>query len=77
MTETIHRFDYGGAEYELDHLGIERPETQWGEFAIYSDGSQVAEFAIEEAMLKPEFRPASLPPTSELEMLAVEALTTP
>ena len=74
MTETILTYEAGGETYEIDHLGIGRG-FQWGEFAVYCDGMQVAEFAIEESALKPEFRPATLPvPDQELIRLAREAV---
>lgn len=82
INETIATFKQGGKTYEIDHLGIARPSDtcplghgQWGEFAVYCDGKQVAEFAIEESALKPEFRPAELPVTNEeLIELAKQAL---
>jgi hypothetical protein len=83
-TETILTYEADGLTYEIDHLGIGRPggshdldHGQWGEFAVYCDGEQVAEFAIEESILKPEFRPAELPVTDEeLIRLAKEAVET-
>lgn len=74
-TETIATYHLGGVKYEIDHLGILHPDTQWGEFAVYADGEQVAEFAIEESGLKPEFRPLGLPVArDELVRLAREAV---
>jgi hypothetical protein len=61
--ETIAVYDDGGGTYEIDHLGINCPETQWGNFAVYRDGEMVAEFCIPESSLQPEYRPAGLPVT--------------
>jgi hypothetical protein len=72
--ETIATFTHDGKLYEIDHLGIGCP-PQWGEFAVYCDGVQITDFAIEESMLKPEHRPAELPVTTEqLIRLAREAV---
>jgi hypothetical protein len=74
-TETILTYESGGLTYEIDHLGIGRPETQWGAFAVYQNGVQVSEFWIQEAGLKAEDRPAELPVTDEeLIRLAKEAV---
>lgn len=62
--ETIAAYDDGGRHYEIDHLGIGYPETQWGNFAVYCGGEMVAEFCIPESSLKPEYRPAELPVTT-------------
>jgi hypothetical protein len=73
--ETIATYTNGGQTFEIDHLGIGFADTQWGEFVVYRDGRQIAEFAIEESALKPEFRPAELPVTTdELIRLAREAV---
>ncbi len=82
-SETIATYETDGKTYEIDHLGIGRPggthdldHGQWGEFAVYCDGKQVASFAIEESGLKPEYRPAALPVSDdELIRLAREAVT--
>lgn len=71
--ETIATFEHEGSVYEIDHLGIGYPDTQWGNFAIYCDGEMVAEFCIPESALNPEFRP-ELPTTDELIDLAKGAL---
>lgn len=63
--ETIAVYQDGGRRYEIDHLGIGYPETQWGNFAVYRDGEMVAEFAIDDSMLAPEYRPAELTVTTE------------
>ena len=72
VNETIATYQLGGKTYEIDHLGIGRPggthdldHGQWGEFAVYCDGQMVGAFDIPEAALKPEFRPAELPVTTE------------
>jgi hypothetical protein len=62
--ETIVTYEDGGDTYEIDHLGIGYPETQWGNFAVYRRGEMVAEFCIPESSLKPEYRPAELPVTT-------------
>jgi hypothetical protein len=62
--ETIAVYDDIGGTYEIDHLGINYPETQWGNFAVYHDGEMVAEFCIPESSLKLEYRPAELPVTT-------------
>lgn len=82
INETIATYKDGGKTYEIDHLGIGRPggthdldHGQWGEFTVYCNGVQVGEFAIDEACLKPEFRPAELPVTNdELIELAKQAV---
>lgn len=58
--ETVATFTRDGATHEIDHLGICR-DSQWGQFAIYRDGEQVGEFAIEESFLKREHRNVDLP----------------
>jgi hypothetical protein len=59
--ETIATFTGDdGNTYEIDHLGIGYPDTQWGNFAVYRDGEMVEEFCIPEHGLKPEFRPAAV-----------------
>jgi hypothetical protein len=63
--ETIATYALGGKTYEIDHLGVGFPDTQWGEFVVYCNGEQVSAFAIEESMLKPEFRPAELPVSND------------
>jgi hypothetical protein len=69
-TETIATYEDGGAIYEIDHLGILH-DSQWGEFAVYRAGQHVATFSIAESMLKPEFRPETMPvTTAELIALA-------
>jgi hypothetical protein len=73
-TEIVASYRQDGETYEIDHLGICRPD-QWGWFAVYRGSEQVAEFAIEESMLQSEFRPAGLPVSgSELIRLAREAV---
>ena len=82
VNETITTYQLGGRTYEIDHLGIAGAENfaagslsdQWGEFAVYREGEQVAEFAIPESAVKPEYRPDSLPADAELIRLAREAV---
>jgi hypothetical protein len=71
-TETVATWNDGSHTYEIDHLGIGNPggtheldHGQWGEFNVWRNGECIAEFAIEESALKPEFRPAELPVTTE------------
>ena len=74
-TETVVSFTHGGESYEVDHLGICRPDTQWGEFAVYRSGCQVGEFALPEAMLRTEFQPKQLPVSdAELTEMAIRQL---
>lgn len=73
-TETVATFERDGDTYEIDHLGICRPE-QHGEFAVYRAGDSVAEFAVRDmALFKPGHRQEHLPATSELIELAVAAI---
>lgn len=65
-TETIITYEDGGQTYEIDHLGIGRPETQRGNFAVYRDGDMVAEFCLPWFGLKREFQPDNLPSDEEL-----------
>ena len=76
-TETVTTYRSGDQTYEIDHLGICHPETQWGEFAVYRDGEQLAEFAIPGRPGAFEYWPPAacvLPPHSELVRLAREAV---
>ena len=59
--ETVAVFEHDGSTYEIDHLGI-GSGSQWGEFAVYCDGEEVAEFAIAESVLRPGWRPAGRSP---------------
>lgn len=74
MSEIVATFEHNGDPHEIDHLGIERPETQWGEYAIYCQGQQVGEFALPKSILKAEHRNNDLPPTDALIVLAYAAL---
>ena len=72
---TVAAFEHDGSTYEIDHLGT-GPGSQWGEFAVYRDGGEVAEFAIAESVLRPGSRPAGLPVSAdELVRLARQALS--
>jgi hypothetical protein len=74
MNETVVEYvDDKGDSFGVDHLGIGHPETQWGEFAVYRNGVQLAEFAVPDAALKPEFR-KGLPSLGELVELAKQAV---
>lgn len=64
--ETVATYQHDGQTYEIDHLGVVAGEfDQWGEFSVFCGDRQVGCFAIPEAMLKPEFRPAELPATDD------------
>jgi hypothetical protein len=63
-TETVASYQQDGETYEIDHLDICRPD-QWGWFAVYRGSEQVAEFAIEESMLRTAYRPVKLPVSSD------------
>lgn len=71
--ETIITYRNGGQEFEIDHLGV-AVDAQWGDFAVYRDGTQLAEFSIPASALRPEYRPDSLPADDELIRLAREAV---
>ena len=73
--ETVAAFEHDGSSYEIDHLGL-GPGSQWGEFAVYCDGEEVAEFAIAGPVLRPGPGPAGLPVSAdELVRLARQALS--
>ncbi len=72
---TVAAFEHDGGTYEIDHLGL-GPGSQWGEFAVYCDGEEVAEFAIAGPVRRPGSRPAGLPVCAdELVRLARQALS--
>ena len=72
--QTVAAFEHDGSSYEIDHLGI-GSGSQWGEFAVYRDGEEVAEFTLAEPVLRPGSRPAGLPVSAgELVRLARQAL---
>ena len=73
--ETVASFEHDGSTYEIDHLGI-GSGSQWGEFEVYCDGEEVAEFTLAELVLRPGSRPAGLPVSAdELVRLARQALS--
>jgi hypothetical protein len=73
--ETVAAFEYDGSSYEIDHLGI-GSGSQWGEFVVYRDGEEAAEFTLAESVLRPRSRPAGLPVSAdELIWLARQALS--
>jgi hypothetical protein len=73
--ETVASFEHDGSTYEIDHLGI-GSGSQWGEFEVYCDGEEVAEFTLAESALRPGSRPAGLPVSAdELVRLARQALS--
>ena len=73
--ETVASFEHDGSTYEIDHLGIGFG-SQWGEFEVYCDGEEVAEFTLAESALRPGSRPAGLPVSAgELVRLARQALS--
>ena len=72
---TVAAFEHDGGTYEIDHLGI-GSGSQWGEFEVYCDGEEVAEFTLAESVLRPGSRPAGLPVSAdELVRLARQALS--
>ena len=72
--ETVASFEHDGSTYEIDHLGI-GSGSRWGEFEVYCDGEEVAEFTLAESVLRPGSRPAGLPVSADqLVRLARQAL---
>jgi hypothetical protein len=72
--DTVAAFEHDGSTYEIDHLGI-GSGSQWGEFEVYCDGEEVAEFTLAESVLRSGSRPAGLPVSAdELVRLARQAL---
>jgi len=63
-SETVAFFEHDGSTYEIDHLGI-GSGSQWGEFEVYCDGEEVAEFTLAESALRPGSRPAGLPVSAD------------
>jgi hypothetical protein len=73
--ETVASFEHDGGTYEIDHLGI-GSGSQWGEFEVYRDGEEVAEFTLAESVQRSGSRPAGLPVSAdELVRLARQALS--
>ena len=73
--DTVAAFEHDGSTYEIDHLGI-GSGSQWGEFEVYCDGEEVAEFTLAESVLRSGSRPAGLPVSAdELVRLARQALS--
>ena len=71
---TVAAFEHDGGTYEIDHLV--GSGGQWGEFAVYCDGEEVAEFAVAGPVRRPGSRPAALPACAdELVRLARQALS--
>jgi hypothetical protein len=72
---TVAAFEHDGSTYEIDDLGV-GPGSQWGEFAVYCDGEEVAEFTLAEPVLRPGSRPARLSVSADrLVRLARQALS--
>ncbi|MEU0237752.1 hypothetical protein ABZ234_08675 [Nocardiopsis sp. NPDC006198] len=71
--ETVASYTEDGLTYEIDHLGITHP-TQRGEYAVYLDGRQVAEFLAWGTFLVPEAQPEELPPPGDLIDMARRAV---
>lgn len=71
-TEVVTSYEHSGQTYEIDHLGIGL-DSQYGEFAVYRDGVQIAEFATAAAGYLPAHRPA-LPDNDTLISLAKQAV---
>ena len=73
--ETVAAFEHDGCSYEIDHLGI-GSGSQWGEFAVYCDGEEVAEFTLAGPVRRPGPGRAGLPVSAgELVRLARHALS--
>ena len=73
--ETVAAFEHDGSIYEIDYLGIGFG-GQWGEFAVYCDGEEVAGFAIAGPVRGPGPGSAGLPVSAdELVRLARHALS--
>src|SRR5580700_6969452 len=73
--ETVASFEDDGSTYEIDHLGI-GSGSQWGEFEVYCEGEEVAEFTLAGSVLRPGSRQAGLPVSAdELVRLARQALS--
>ncbi len=73
--EAVAAFEHDGSIYEIDHLGI-GSGSQWGEFAVYCDGEEVAGFTLAGPVRRPGPGPAGLPvPAGELVRLARHALS--
>ena len=73
--ETVAAFEHDGRTYQIDHLGI-GSSSQWGEFEVYCDGEEVAEFTLAGSVRRPGSRPAGLPVSAgELVRLARQALS--
>jgi hypothetical protein len=73
--QTVAAFEHDGSTYEIDHLGI-GSGSQWGEFEVYCDGDEVAEFTLAESVIRPGSRPAGLAVSAdELVQLARQALS--
>lgn len=71
-TETVATYEEHGRTYQIDHLGICYP-SQRGEYAVYCDDRQVAEFLAFGTLLRPEFQPP-LPSTAQLIEMAKAAV---
>ncbi len=61
---TVAAFEHDGSSYEVDYFGI-GPGSRWGDFGVYCDGEEVAEFAISESVLGQWQRPAGLPVSAD------------
>lgn len=72
-TETVAEYvGEDGRTYQIDHLGICYP-SQRGEYAVYCEDRQVADFLAFGTLLKPEFQPP-LPSTTDLIEMAKRAV---
>lgn len=59
INETVLTFNEGGQDFDIDHLGIGYPDSQWGNFAVYRGAEMVAEFCLPEHGLNPEYQDRS------------------
>ncbi|GAA3172368.1 hypothetical protein [Nonomuraea salmonea] len=72
-SETVAQYEGDDSRtYEIDHLGIGTPSHR-GEYAVYCEGQQVADFMAFGTLLKPECQPP-LPSTPELIAMAKQAV---
>lgn len=71
--ETVATYTVRDQKFEVDHLGINYPDTQWGEFAVYRDGLPVTYFGIAEIAALGPGGPLPIK-TEDLIVLAVQAV---
>lgn len=74
QSEVVAEFEHDGKTYQIDHLGVSRPDSQWGEYVIYCDEVMIGDFD-HGANLKPDYRPVE-PTADELIAMAKQRLAT-